>query len=172
MPGIPTAWRSTFSYPRHTDSSSEYAHALSRIPEFHLQGQRQTHRRDHPHRQRHQRHDLLSQGLQAGTKFILENPRTQPKVEVNGVRPAQLNPALTPVEFLAAAPQFWNSSFPPGMNGSIRKDASSRTQRRISFQESDAVPPSDSRTRQPCGYSGQSRPEPRGRSHATVCRYY
>jgi len=49
---------------------------------------------------------ILSQGLEAGTKFILENPRTQQKVEVNVVRPAQLNPALVPVEFLAAPHRF------------------------------------------------------------------
>jgi len=35
---------------------------------------------------------ILRQGLEAGTKFTLENPRTQQKVEVNIVRPAQLNP--------------------------------------------------------------------------------
>jgi len=42
---------------------------------------------------------ILSQGLEAGTKFILENPRTQQKVQVNVVRPAQLNPegSLIPV---------------------------------------------------------------------------
>jgi hypothetical protein len=44
--------------------------------------------------------------LEAGTKFILENRRTQQKVEVNVVRPAQLNPALVPVEFLAAPHRF------------------------------------------------------------------
>lgn len=61
---------------------------------------------------------ILRQGLEAGTKFILENPRTQQKVEVNVVRPAQLNPegSLVPVEFLAPAPQFWNIFFPPSVN--------------------------------------------------------
>ncbi len=61
---------------------------------------------------------ILRQGLEAGTKFILENPRTQQKVEVNVVRPAQLNPegSLVPVEFLAPAPQFWNVFFPPSVN--------------------------------------------------------
>ena len=56
--------------------------------------------------------------LEAGTKFILENRRTQQKVEVNVVRPAQLNPegSLVPVEFLAPAPQFWNIYFPPSVN--------------------------------------------------------
>ena len=61
---------------------------------------------------------ILRQGLETGTKFILENPRTQQKVEVNVVRAAQLNPegSLVPVEFLAPAPQFWNIFFPPSMN--------------------------------------------------------
>ena len=42
---------------------------------------------------------ILRQGLEARTKFILENPRTQQKVQVNVVRPAQLNPegSLIPV---------------------------------------------------------------------------
>jgi hypothetical protein len=39
---------------------------------------------------------ILRQGLEAGTEFILENPRTQQKVEVKVVRPAQLNPSLVP----------------------------------------------------------------------------
>jgi len=61
---------------------------------------------------------ILAQGLPAGTKFTLENPRTQQKVEVNVPRPSQINPegALVPVEFLAPALQFWNISFPPNIN--------------------------------------------------------
>ena len=61
---------------------------------------------------------ILAQGLEAGTKFTLENPRTQQKVEVNVVRPSQINPegSLVPVEFLAPAPQFWNIFFPPNVN--------------------------------------------------------
>ena len=61
---------------------------------------------------------ILRQGLEAGTKFILENPRTQQRVEANVVRAAQLNPegSLVPVEFLAPAPKFWNIFFPPTMN--------------------------------------------------------
>ena len=61
---------------------------------------------------------ILRQGLEAGTKFILENPKTQQKVEVNVVRPAQLNQegSLVPVEFLSPAPQFWNIFFPPNVN--------------------------------------------------------
>jgi hypothetical protein len=61
---------------------------------------------------------ILRQGLEAGTKFILENPKTQQKVEVNVARPSQLNSegSLVPVEFLAPAPNFWNIFFPPNVN--------------------------------------------------------
>ncbi len=61
---------------------------------------------------------VLRQGLEAGTKFMLENPRTQQKVEAHVVRPAQLNPegSLVPVEFVAPAPNFWNIFFPPNVN--------------------------------------------------------
>jgi PilZ domain-containing protein len=61
---------------------------------------------------------ILPEGLAAGTKFVLENPKTQQKVEVNVVRPSQLNQegSLVPVEFLTPAPQFWNIFFPPNVN--------------------------------------------------------
>jgi PilZ domain-containing protein len=61
---------------------------------------------------------ILREGLEAGTKFILENPKTQQKVEVNVVRPSQLNQegSLVPVEFLSPAPKFWNIFFPPNVN--------------------------------------------------------
>jgi PilZ domain-containing protein len=61
---------------------------------------------------------ILAQGLEAGTKFILENPKNQQKVEVNVARPSQLNQegSLVPVEFLAPAPNFWNIFFPPALN--------------------------------------------------------
>lgn len=61
---------------------------------------------------------VLPQGLAAGTKFILENPKTQQRVEVNVVRPAQLNQdgSLVPIEFLSPAPHFWNIYFPPNVN--------------------------------------------------------
>ena len=61
---------------------------------------------------------ILPEGLAAGTKFVLENPRTQQRVEVNVVRPSQLNQegSLVPVEFLTPAPQFWNIFFPPNPN--------------------------------------------------------
>ena len=58
---------------------------------------------------------ILKEGIPQGTKFILENPKTQQKVEVNVVRPPQMNQegSLIPVEFLAPAPLFWNIVFPP-----------------------------------------------------------
>jgi hypothetical protein len=61
---------------------------------------------------------ILREGLAAGTKFVLENPSTKQRVEVNVVRPSQLNQggSLVPVEFLTPAPQFWNIFFPPNAN--------------------------------------------------------
>jgi hypothetical protein len=61
---------------------------------------------------------VLPQGFAQGTKFILENPKTQQRVEVNVVRPSQLNQegSLMPIEFLSPAPQFWNIFFPPNPN--------------------------------------------------------
>jgi len=61
---------------------------------------------------------ILREGLAQGTKFILENAKTQEKVEVNVVRPPQMNQegSLVPVEFLAPAPQFWGIFFPPNVN--------------------------------------------------------
>jgi PilZ domain-containing protein len=61
---------------------------------------------------------IVREGIPQGTKFILENPKTQQKVEVNVVRPPQMNQegSLVPVEFLAAAPLFWNIVFPPNAN--------------------------------------------------------
>ena len=61
---------------------------------------------------------ILPEGFAQGTKLTLENPKTQQRVEVNVVRPAQLNPegSLLPVEFLSPAPQFWNIFFPPNVN--------------------------------------------------------
>ena len=61
---------------------------------------------------------ILPEGLAQGTKFTLENPKTQQKVEVNVVRSPQMNQdgSLVPVEFLAPAPQFWNIFFPPNIN--------------------------------------------------------
>jgi hypothetical protein len=61
---------------------------------------------------------IVREGIPQGTKFILENPKTQQKVEVNVVRPPQMNQegSLVPVEFLAPAPLFWNIVFPPNVN--------------------------------------------------------
>jgi len=61
---------------------------------------------------------ILKEGIPQGTKFIVENPKTQQKVEVNVVRPPQMNAegSLVPVEFLSAAPLFWNIVFPPNVN--------------------------------------------------------
>lgn len=61
---------------------------------------------------------ILPEGFAQGTKFTLENPKTQQKVEVNVVRPSQINQegALLPIEFLSPAPQFWHVFFPPNVN--------------------------------------------------------
>jgi len=58
---------------------------------------------------------ILPEGFSQGTKFILENPKTQQKVEVSVVRPPQMNQegSLLPIEFLSPAPLFWNIVFPP-----------------------------------------------------------
>lgn len=58
---------------------------------------------------------ILAEGLPSGTKFSIENPRTQKKVEAHVVRPPQLNPegSLVPIEFTTPSPQFWNIFFPP-----------------------------------------------------------
>jgi PilZ domain len=61
---------------------------------------------------------IVPEGFAQGTKFILENPKTQQKVDVNVVRPPQMNQegSLIPVEFLTPAPLFWNIVFPPNVN--------------------------------------------------------
>jgi hypothetical protein len=61
---------------------------------------------------------ILPEGLAQGTKFIVENPKTQQRVEVNVVRPPQMNQegSLIPIEFLTPAPLFWNIVFPPNIN--------------------------------------------------------
>ena len=61
---------------------------------------------------------IVPVGLPQGTKCILENPKTQQRVEVNVVRSPQMNQegSLVPVEFLSPAPQFWNIFFPPNIN--------------------------------------------------------
>src|SRR5271156_1620217 len=61
---------------------------------------------------------ILPEGLPAGTKFALENVKTQQRVEVHVVRPPQMNSegSLIPVEFNAPSPNFWNIFFPPVTN--------------------------------------------------------
>jgi hypothetical protein len=61
---------------------------------------------------------ILPEGFAQGTKFTIENPKSQQKVEVNVVRPGQMNQegSLLPVEFLTPAPLFWNIVFPPNVN--------------------------------------------------------
>ena len=61
---------------------------------------------------------ILPEGFSQGTKYILKNPKTQQKVEVNVVRPPQMNQegSLLPIEFLTPAPLFWNIVFPPNTN--------------------------------------------------------
>lgn len=58
---------------------------------------------------------ILPEGLSQGTKFTIEIPKTQKKVEVNVVRAPQLNAegSLIPVEFTSPSPNFWNIFFPP-----------------------------------------------------------
>ena len=61
---------------------------------------------------------ILPEGFAQGTKFTLENPKTKERVEVNVVRPPQMNQegSLLPVEFLIPTPKFWNIFFPPQVN--------------------------------------------------------
>jgi hypothetical protein len=61
---------------------------------------------------------ILADGLPMGTKFSLENPRGNKKVDVSVVRPPQMNSegSLVPIEFSSPCPQFWNIFFPPNSN--------------------------------------------------------
>jgi hypothetical protein len=61
---------------------------------------------------------IVAEPLAQGTKFILENPKTQQNVEVHVVRPPQFSHegSMVPVEFLAQSPSFWNIFFPPVLN--------------------------------------------------------
>jgi hypothetical protein len=58
---------------------------------------------------------ILPEGLPAGSKLTIENPKTQKKVEAHVVRPPQMNNegSLVPIEFTSPSPQFWNIFFPP-----------------------------------------------------------
>ena len=58
---------------------------------------------------------ILNEGLPMNTLLVLENAKTQKKVECRVVRPPQFSSegSLVPVEFSAPSPQFWNIFFPP-----------------------------------------------------------
>lgn len=58
---------------------------------------------------------ILPEGIPVNTKLVLENPKTQKKVDARVVRPAQLSSegSLVPMEFTTPSPQFWNIFFPP-----------------------------------------------------------
>ena len=61
---------------------------------------------------------VLPEGLAQGTKILIENPKTQKKVEAHVVRQPQMNSegSLFPIEFTTPSPQFWNIFFPPNSN--------------------------------------------------------
>lgn len=61
---------------------------------------------------------ILSEPLAEGTKLTIENSKTGNKVEARVARAAQVTGegALVPVEFMTAAPVFWNVFFPPSVN--------------------------------------------------------
>jgi len=58
---------------------------------------------------------ILPEGLPMNTTLVLENSKTQKKVEARVVRPPQFSSegSLVPMEFTAPSPQFWNIFFPP-----------------------------------------------------------
>jgi len=60
---------------------------------------------------------IVKEPITEGTKIIIENPKSQKKVEAKVVRPPQFNSegSLVPVEFLVAAPNFWGVFFPPAL---------------------------------------------------------
>lgn len=61
---------------------------------------------------------ILSDALAEGTKVVIENPKTQGKIEATVVRPAQSTHegSLVPVEFSSPSPNFWGIFFPPSVN--------------------------------------------------------
>ncbi|MHB8501471.1 MAG: PilZ domain-containing protein [Candidatus Acidiferrales bacterium] len=61
---------------------------------------------------------ILPQGLSEGTKVIIENPKTQSKVEARVVRPPQMSHegSQVPIEFTSPSPNFWGVFFPPIVN--------------------------------------------------------
>jgi len=58
---------------------------------------------------------VVSEGLPEGTKFSLENPRSEKRVDARVTRAAQAGAGglLMPVEFTAPSPTFWGIFFPP-----------------------------------------------------------
>jgi hypothetical protein len=61
---------------------------------------------------------VIPDGLAENTKVVIENPKTQGKVEARVVRPPQVTHegALVPVEFTTPSPNFWGIFFPPNVN--------------------------------------------------------
>ena len=61
---------------------------------------------------------LMREPLPEGTKFTIENVKTQAKVEARVVRPAQPSSegSLVPIQFATPSPVFWNVFFPPSIN--------------------------------------------------------
>jgi PilZ domain len=61
---------------------------------------------------------IVPEPLTEGAKISLENPKTQKRVDARVVRSATSSSegCIVPVEFLVAAPQFWNVFFPPSIN--------------------------------------------------------
>ncbi|MGC0774687.1 MAG: PilZ domain-containing protein [Candidatus Acidiferrum sp.] len=61
---------------------------------------------------------IISEPLAEGTKVIVENAKTQNKVEARVVRPPQMTHegSQVPVEFTSPAPNFWGIFFPPVIN--------------------------------------------------------
>lgn len=61
---------------------------------------------------------VLPDPIAENTKVVVENPKTQAKVEVRVVRPPQVTHegAMVPVEFTSPSPNFWGVFFPPSVN--------------------------------------------------------
>lgn len=61
---------------------------------------------------------IMREPLLEGTRFTLENVKTQVKVDAKVVRAAQPSSegSLVPVEFATPSPTFWNVFFPPAIN--------------------------------------------------------
>ena len=61
---------------------------------------------------------IVKDPLTEGTKVMVENPKTQLKVEARVVRPPQMSHegSLVPVEFTSPSPNFWGIFFPPALN--------------------------------------------------------